>query len=184
MQKKKALFLAQAGLIAALYAAVTICVAFIFPAPFMYGDIQFRISEALCILPVFTPAAVPGLFAGCVIANIFSPYGLLDLVAGSLASLLAATFTMLIGRMNRDKIMVKAFACFPPVALNAIIIGAVIAWSITESAAAFWPSFITFGMWVGFGQLVVLYVLGLPLMVYLPKTQVIDKLQKLYNGGK
>lgn len=168
-----------AGVIAALYAALTIAL-----APISYGEIQFRIAEVLCIMPFFFPAAVPGLFVGCIIANMFSPYGLLDMIAGSFASLFAALCTMLIAGMGKEKIFVKAFACFPPVAFNAVIIGAVIAWTITEGASEFWAALVTFGLWVGFGQLVVLYALGLPLLVYLPKTQIIIKLQNLYDGGK
>jgi len=166
-----------AGVIAALYAALTLAL-----TPISYGEIQLRVAEVLCILPFFFPAAIPGLFVGCIIANIFSPYGPLDMIAGSLASLLAATLTMLIGRINRDKILIKAFACFPPVAINAVVIGAVIAWVTVDTTVAFWSAFAVFGMWVGLGQLVVMYVLGLPLMVYLPKTQVINKLMRLYKG--
>jgi uncharacterized membrane protein len=168
-----------AGVIAALYAGLTIGQALVFSS---YDGL--RIAEILCILPFFFPSAVPGLFVGCIIANVFSPYSLLDMIAGSLASLLAATFTMHIGQMNRDSFLVKVFACFPPVAFNAIIIGAVIAWSTTDTAAAFWPAFATAGMWVGIGQFTVLYFMGLPLLMYLPKTKMLEQLQTLYKGEK
>jgi len=153
-----------AGIVAALYATLTIAV-----APIAYGPIQFRIAEVLCILPFFFPVTVPGLFIGCVIANLLSPYGMLDIIAGSSASLLAALCTMWLGRLNRSSISIKALACFPPVIFNALMIGAVIAWATTESAAAFWPAYALYGLQVGFGQLVVLYALGFPLMIYLPK---------------
>ena len=174
--------IAFAGVVAALYAVLTIVI-----MPLSYGPVQLRISEVLCILPFFFPFSVWGLFIGCIVANIISPYGFLDLLFGSLASLLAAVSTMYIGRMpGRDKISIKAFACFPPVIFNAIIIGALIAYFMLSdgSADTFLPAFISSGLWVGLGQLVVLYVLGLPLMIYLPKTKVIDKLDNLYNGGE
>ena len=158
--------MAFAGIVAATYAALTFAV-----APVAYGPIQFRIAEVLCILPFFFPITAPALFIGCAIANLLSPYGMLDVIAGSSASLLAAICTMQIGRINREKIAAKALACFPPVFFNALIIGAVIALPTTGGGEAFWPSFATFGLQVGLGQLVVLYGLGLPIMIYLPKTR-------------
>jgi hypothetical protein len=77
---------------------------------------------------------------------------------------------MYLGKINRESTGLKALACFPPVIFNAIIIGAVIAFSITSGDAGFWSTMIIFGLWVGLGQLVVLYGIGLPLMLYLPKT--------------
>jgi len=175
--------IAFGGIIAALYAALTFVI-----IPFAYTPVQFRIAEVLCILPFFFPVAVPGLFIGCIIANLLSPYGLPDVIAGSLASLMAASCTMLIGKMNRSResIFIKAFACFPPVIFNAVIIGALIAFYMVgfNDLNAFMISFVSNGLWVGLGQLLVLYVLGLPLMIYLPKTKVIDKLNMLLNGGR
>ena len=163
--------IAFAGVVAAIYVALTMAV-----APLSYGPIQFRIAEVLCILPFFFPITVPALFIGCVIANLLSPYGILDVVAGSAASLLAALCTMQIGRASREAtafkgFAFKAFACFPPVILNAVIIGAVIAISITGGGAAFWPAFLVNGIHVGVGQMGVLYCIGLPLMIYLPKSR-------------
>jgi len=158
--------IAFAGVVAALYAALTIAI-----APIAYGPLQFRVSEVLCILPFFFPVTVPGLFIGCLIANLLSPYGVLDIVAGSAASLLAALCTMQLGKLKRNTVAVKALACFPPVIFNALMIGGVIAWAITEGGAAFWSAFALNGLQVGLGQLAVLYILGLPLMIFLPKTR-------------
>ena len=172
--------IAFAGVIAALYAALTVAV-----APIAYGPLQFRIAEALCILPFFFPVAVPGLFVGCILANLLSPYGILDVVVGSVASLLAALCTMLIGRSNRRSLPVKALACFPPVIFNAVFIGALIAFYMVGGGEtkAFLTAFLLNGLQVGFGQLVVLYALGLPLMIYLPKSRVYDKLKVYYTVG-
>jgi len=169
--------IAYAGVVAALYATLTIALGFI-----GYGPIQFRVAEALCILPFFIPAAAPGLFVGCVIANLLSPYGILDIVAGSAATLIAALCTMQLGRMNRDSTAVKALACFPPVIFNALIIGAVIAWSSAGGGASFWPVFAISGLQVGGGQLAVLYAIGLPLMIYLPKSRIYPAVLEHYSG--
>lgn len=173
MKSSSARKIVLAGAVAAVYAALTIV-----EAPIAYGPVQFRIAEALCVLPFFFPATVPGLFVGCIIANLLSPYGILDIVAGAAASLLAALATMLLGRIKRSTIAVKAIACFPPVILNAIIIGGVIAWASTGGGGAFWAAFAVSGIQVGLGQLAVLYILGLPLMIYLPKTRVFNYLSK------
>ncbi|MCL2045295.1 MAG: QueT transporter family protein [Oscillospiraceae bacterium] len=166
------------AVVAALYASLTLVG---FSAAF--GPIQFRFAEVLCILPFFFPFTTLGLFLGCLIANLLSPYGLLDIVAGSLASLIAAVLTMQIGKINRDSISTKALACFPPVIVNAVIIGAVIAWSTMARGAEFWFSAAVFGMQVGLGQLVVLYCIGLPLMVYLPKTRFFAYLSDIEGSG-
>ena len=81
--------IANGALIAALYAVLTVVL-----APISYGSIQFRVSEALTLLPFYLPEAMPGLFFGCVIANFFGGFGLIDMIVGSIATLLAALFTM------------------------------------------------------------------------------------------
>jgi len=169
--------IAFAGVIAALYAALTIALTFV-----AYGPVQLRIAEVLCILPFFFPFSVWGLFVGCIIANLLSPYQL-DIVVGPIASLLAALCTMQIGKLGRDRLSVKALACLPPVLFNAVFIGAMIAYYAVQSgeAEAFLPAFIINGLWVGFGQSIVLYALGLPLMVYLPKSKVYEKLSEIYR---
>ena len=179
MQNRNIRRIAFAGVIAALYAALTVAV-----APIAYGPLQFRIAEALCILPFFFPAAVPGLFVGCVIANLISPYGMLDVVVGSVASLLAGLCTMQISKAGRERLPVKVLACLPPVVFNAIFIGALIAWFMVgfDEAGAFFAAFAIMGLQVGFGQLVVLYILGLPLMIYLPKSWMYKKMSDFYQG--
>ena len=171
--------IAFAGVIAALYASMTMSLGFI-----AYGPVQFRIAEALCILPFFFPFSVWGIFVGCIIANMLSPYPL-DVIIGPIASLLAALCTMGIGRLGgSDRISIKALACLPPVVFNAVFIGAMIAYLMVGAgeAQAFWSAFAVNGLQVGFGQLVVLYAIGLPLMVYLPRSSVFDKLVLPNNG--
>jgi len=170
------------AVVAALYVVLTLV-----SMPIAYGAVQFRISEVLCILPFFFPFSVWGLVIGCIVANLFSPYLMPDIIVGPIASLLAALSTMYIGKMkSRDTILTKVFACFPPVIFNAVIIGAMIAFLMVgdNSADAFFPAFISSTLWVGLGQLTIMYVLGLPLMIYLPKTNVINKLKALYIEGE
>jgi len=85
---RRLIYLSRVAFIAALYAAQTIAF-----QPISYGPVQVRIAEALTILPIFYPEAVPGLFLGCLIANIYGPFGILDIVLGSLMTLLAAYLT-------------------------------------------------------------------------------------------
>lgn len=110
--KGKVLFMAQAGAIAAIYVVMTI---FINQFNLANGAIQFRISEALCVLPYFTPAAIPGLTIGCLLSNILTGAAIWDVIFGTLATLIGAVFSYL---LRKNKILVT----LPPVIANAIII--------------------------------------------------------------
>ena len=114
MKKEKTisvLFLVQSAMIAAIYVVLTIVF-----APISFGQIQFRIAEALTILPAFTPAAIPGLFVGCLIGNILGGAILPDIIVGSMATLLGAIFTYLL--RNRSKWL----APLPPIIANTVLI--------------------------------------------------------------
>ncbi len=149
---KKIAYISKAGLIAALYAAITL----IF-APISFGAVQFRISEAMTVLPFFFPEAIPGLFIGCIISNLLSSnIVVLDVIFGSIATLLAAICTY--------KIKVKWLAPLPPIIFNAIIIGVVITVS-SVGENGFAAAFIANMLSVGAGELVVAYGLGIPLMI-------------------
>jgi uncharacterized membrane protein len=167
--------LAFTAVIGALYAALTMAL-----APISYGPVQFRISEILCILPFFFPSSVWGLFIGCVISNLLSAYGVLDVAFGSLATLLAALCTMQLGRHGGERLPRKILACLPPVIFNGVIVGALIAYATSRSPEVFWPAFWTNCLWVGFGELVVLYALGLPALILLPKTGLFKSLSGFY----
>lgn len=138
--------LLEASIIAALYVALTLVF-----APISYGPVQVRISEVLSVLPFFTPAAVPGLAIGCLIANLFSSFGLLDIVFGTLATLLAALVTYKIKR--------KWLAPLPPVIINGAVIGAMIYFMTDKSV----PLLILMGQ-IALGELLSCYVLGIPLL--------------------
>ena len=151
--------MALAGIIAALYAVLSYFAA-VFGVAF--GPIQVRFSEALCVLPFFFPAATPGLFIGCLVANLLSPYGALDILFGSLATLLAALWT----RHTRRKWL----APLPPVICNAVIIGAMISWYEVGFTSAFWGMFAFNALTVGIGEAIACYVLGLLLLQVLSRT--------------
>ena len=110
MKDKKVTFLVQAAAIAAVYVVLTLVF-----APWSFGEVQVRISEALTILPFFTPAAVPGLFVGCLIANILGGCILPDIIFGSLATLIGAVFSWL---LRKNKYLVPV----PPIAANTLIV--------------------------------------------------------------
>lgn len=111
MRNKKVLFLTQAAMIAAIYVVLTVVF-----RPFSFGEIQVRIAEALTILPIFTPAAIPGLFIGCLIGNLIGGSILPDIIFGSLATLIGALFTYLLRKQNRF------LAPIPPIIANILII--------------------------------------------------------------
>jgi uncharacterized membrane protein len=146
--------IAVAAVIAALYAALT--VAF---APISYGAVQFRIAEALTLLPVLFPQAIPGLAVGCLVANLVGGYGIWDVVFGTLATLIAAVLTYRL----RKRLWLAAV---PPVLVNAVVIGLLLHYVLAL------PLLATMGS-VGLGQLAVVAVLGIPLVYALKRIPVL-----------
>ncbi len=156
-------FLIEAALIAALYAVLTyVCSLF----GLAYGSVQFRISEALTLLPVLTPAAIPGLTLGCVLANLGSVFGPADMLFGGLATLLAAIATRLTRRLRWRRI--PWLAPLFPVLFNSLIVGFEISWFLPEGFS--WSAFGWSALSVGIGEFVICYALGVPLCLALEKT--------------
>lgn len=175
---RKLRFLALGAVIAALYAALTYAAAAMNLA---YGPIQFRFSEALTVLPAFTPAAIPGLTLGCFIANLTSPLGVVDWVFGTAATFIAALGTMALGRLRWHGLPI--LAPLPPVLSNAIIVGLEVS-CLSEagsfSFSAFSPAAFLMGVLsVGIGELAVCFALGIPLMIAIQKTG----LERLLGGA-
>ncbi len=102
-------FLVQAAAIGAIYVVITLLF-----APLSFGEVQIRFSEALTILPYFTPAAIPGLFVGCIIANFLGGALPVDIIFGSFATLLGAVFTY---KLNN-----RYLAPLPPIVANTVIV--------------------------------------------------------------
>lgn len=177
----KSNYLARVGVIAAAYAACTL-IALLFLGSLAWGPIQFRVSEALCVLALFTPAAIPGLTLGCVIANVMNivisgtgMLGMLDVVFGSLATFAGALFTW---EMRRHPLVALA----GPVLANALIVPAYLPLLLqgvgfytipftTISLDNSWLFMYLFGLvTTGVGEAVIMYVLGYPLARSLAKT--------------
>ena len=99
---KKVFNLALAGVLAALYIILTLPF-----AQFAFGMVQFRLAEILTVLPILTPAAIPGVFIGCLLANFLNPQnlGLIDILGGSLTTLVAAYLTWKIGKPYRQYVL-------------------------------------------------------------------------------
>ena len=121
-----------------------------------FGVIQCRFSEALTVLPFLNPVTGWGLFVGCIVTNLLSPYGPLDMIFGSLATLLAAVLT---ARCSK-----KWLAPLPPVLLNAVIIGGVTAFQEVGFTAAFMTAFTYHALTIGAGQVLACYGLGMLLL--------------------
>ena len=146
--------LTRAALIAALYLLLTILF-----QPISFGAVQFRVSEALTLLPVLTADAVPGLFVGCLLANLLGGGIWYDVVLGTIATLLAAICT----RKLRNQPLLAAFM---PVLFNGLIVGPVVymAYVRAPGAPISWPVLFSSMGTVALGELVVCYVLGLLLI--------------------
>lgn len=179
-------YLARVGVIAAAYAACTL-VTMLFLGSLAWGPIQFRVSEALCVLALFTPAAIPGLTLGCVIANVTNivlsgtgVLGMLDVVFGSLATCIGALITWKL----RER---PALALLGPVIANALIVPAYLPLLLqgigfytipftSISLDSSWPLMYLFGLvTTGAGEAVIMYVLALPLSRVLAKTPFIAR---------
>lgn len=155
-KQSNTLFLAQSAMIAAIYVVLTVIL-----APFSYGEVQVRVSEALTILPVFTPAAIPGLFVGCLISNILGGCILPDIIFGSIATLLGACFTYLL--RNRNKFL----APLPPIISNILIVPFVLHYGYQV------PLPIPFLMGtVGIGEVISCGILGMIVYTILDKHRV------------
>ena len=133
-----------------------------------YGPIQCRFSEALCVLPFFLPETAWGLGVGCLIANLLSPYGVLDIVVGSAATLIGCLLT---ARMKKTWLLP-----LPTILANAVLVGAMLAFVLTPET--FWLGFALKGAQVAAGEIAVLYVLGVPLYLFMKKENVIGKILK------
>lgn len=148
----KASFMMQAALIAALYSALTLML-----MPISYGLMQVRVSEALTVLPYFTPAAIPGLFIGCLISNALSPYGIADMIFGSMATLIAAIMSY---SVRKRKFLVP----LPPILCNGVIIGSMLYFVYGVPVSL--PICM---LWVAIGESLACYLVGMPLLLYLKK---------------
>lgn len=169
MKDKRILYVTQGAVIAALYAVLTIAQNNLIPGS-ASAAVQFRAAEALAVLAIYTPAAIPGLTLGCVVANLSSVtagLGAMDLIFGPAASLLAA-LTMYAMRYVR-LFHVPLPALILPAFWNGVIVGFEIDFFVINDLSFNLTDFLIQGGLVAAGELAVLFVLGLPLTVFLDK---------------
>ena len=148
------------AIVAAAYAAITLLT-----APLAFGLVQFRLSEALMVLVALDPILGVGITLGCFIANIFSTVTALDMVVGTAATALACILTI---RCRKSWIIP-----LPNVLCNAVIVGGMLAWVLFPDHMGM--GFLIAAAQVGFGELVVMYGLGLPLLLYARRTRFLEK---------
>lgn len=176
--KKSPLFLTQAAVIAAAYVVLTLPF-----AQFAFGMIQFRLAEALNVLAAMTPAAIPGLFLGCLLANTLNPMSLgpVDIILGSLATLISAFTTWKLSRVllnaQREqkprRFWRQALVIFPGVLFNALIVGAYLPFLLSDGEPVSAGMILSFMGWIFLSQTVVIYLIGWPLWSGLLKTKLI-----------
>lgn len=154
MRNKKVTYMLQAAMIAAIYVVLVVIFNY-----WSFGVVQFRIAEVLTILPYFTPAAIPGLFVGCILANFCGGAILVDIICGSIATLIGAAGTYFCGRLK-----LKWLAPLPPVAANTLIVPWVLKYGYGAEEAV--PYMM---LTVGIGEIIVCAVLGLILLFVLQR---------------
>lgn len=154
--------IALSGIAAGLYVAVTVLT-----ASFAYGSIQFRIADAMCLLVCIEPSLTVGLTLGCLIANLFSTVSALDIIIGTAGTLLGCLLTVHIKKTWLLPI--------PTILSNAILVGAMLSW-VLMPASEFWQGFAVMGGEVALGEAVVLYALGVPLVIAMRRTGLMERL--------
>ncbi|HHT97112.1 MAG TPA: QueT transporter family protein [Clostridiales bacterium] len=159
MNNQKTQFIVNASMIASIYTVLVIMA-----APISFGPIQFRIAEALTVLPFFTPAAIPGVTIGCFLSAILTGADILDIIFGTLATLIASTLSY---KLRNNKYLVP----LPPVISNALIIPWVLKYAYAEAM----PIYFMMAS-VAIGEVFACYGLGLILLFSLKKINYIFKL--------
>ena len=160
--RKQIRFVVFNGIVAALYV--------VFTAPFAniaYGPIQVRIAEVMAIFPIFSWGMIPGVTLGCFIANLINPgnLGPVDVIGGSLATLIAGVLSYFIGKKN------KWLGLIPPIAVNGLIVGGYLPFLLVDSGSSVTLQAVLLSMLsVAGSEAVLLLVLGLPLMFVMEKT--------------
>lgn len=169
MRKRSTAYISQAAVISAIYAVLTYCL-----QPISFSGSQLRLSEVFTILPVLTPAAIPALAIGCFISNLASPFGAVDIILGTAATLVAAILTRCTRNIKIKGIPVLS-AVFP-VIFNALAVGTAIA--IMNSGGFTWGVFTVNALTTALGEAIVCFAFGLPLYKVLEKTNIFDMRNK------
>ena len=163
--KKLIRFVVFNGIIAALY----VVLAYVF-APVSYGMIQARVAEAMTVFPIFSWGTIPGVTLGCLIANLINPENLgpVDIICGTLATLIAGLLSSFIGRKN------KWLGLIPPVLVNGLIVGGYLPFLLLDTVT--WQAVVISMASVAAGEAIVMIVLGIALVAVIDKTGLKRKL--------
>lgn len=153
MKNKRILYLVQAAAIAAIYVVLVELFNF-----WSFGPVQFRIAEALTILPYFTPAAIPGLFVGCLLANVLGGAVFADIIFGSLATLIAAYVSYKLRK-------VKWLVPLPPIIANMLVVPFVLKYGYGYGDIVIPYTMAT----VGAGEIISCFIIGMVLLISLKK---------------
>lgn len=166
--KKKIYMIVYSGIIAALYVVLT------YPmAQFAFGPIQFRLAEVMTILPAYGFAYVPGISLGCFLANLLNPSNLgpVDIIGGTLATVLAGIFSAWLGKKNKN------LAIIPPILFNGIIVGGYLPFLLVDESSEITVQAVLISMLeVAASEAVLLVVLGLPLLLLIKKSRRLKEL--------
>ncbi|MBR1796467.1 MAG: QueT transporter family protein [Clostridiales bacterium] len=160
--KKNIRRIVYSGIIAALYVILTLPM-----AQFAFGPIQFRLAEVLTVLPAFTPGFIPGVTLGCFLANLLNPTNLgpVDIIGGTVATLIAGILSGLIGKKN------KYLAIIPPILVNGVIVGGYLPFLLVDADSEVTAAAIGLSMFeVAASEAVLLAVIGIPLIIFINKT--------------
>ena len=166
--KKMIRFVVLNGLIAGLYVVFTLPFANI-----AYGPIQFRLAEVLTVFPAFSALTIPGVTLGCFIANLINPNNLgpVDIIGGTLATLIAGYFSWLIGKKY------KTLGIIPPIVFNGLIVGGYLPFLLVDEGSTVTAQAVGISMLsVAGSEAVLLVILGIPLIAVISKTKLKDML--------
>ncbi|MGI6077382.1 MAG: QueT transporter family protein [Fastidiosipilaceae bacterium] len=182
---KKTAYITQGAVIAAAYFALCMLV-----APIAYGPIQFRVSEALMLLPALTPAGVPGLFVGCLLFNLLNPAALgpIDVIFGSLATLIAAVITRQLAlrlKPSLPNLKLKNAKTWllplPSVVSNGLIVGGYLLFLLPDTTVTIGAVLLNM-LSIAICEAVVVYAIGIPILFLLKKSPSILRLSGWSNA--
>ncbi|MCQ2534034.1 MAG: QueT transporter family protein [Clostridia bacterium] len=160
--RKSIKFIVLSGLMAAIYVVLTLPM-----AQFAFGPIQFRLAEVLTVIPAFSFAGIPGVTLGCFLANLLNPgnLGPIDIIGGTLATLIAGFLSTIIGKRN------KYLSIIPPIVVNGIIVGAYLPFLLAEAGTKVTIPMVLISMLsVAASEAVLLIVLGIPFIIVINRT--------------
>jgi len=168
----KTQYIVTSAVIAAIYVVLTL--------PFgqvAIGPIQFRMAECMAVLPILTPAAIPGITVGCFLSNLINPQNLgpIDIIFGSLATLFAAVSTAWLYSVLKNLAAVpRDLICLiPPVVFNALIVGTYLTFLLSRDATVRVTMILINIAYLALSELVVVYLIGYPLLIILRKSGVV-----------